>query len=138
MLEDVNFCELKCLYNNWCIQNFWWGLSSQNVLNLILLHCWKRLLRHFPDILSLDRLLFFAFLFFSGARVWAPIPDTQNQNLAGYITEITCKSKVSVCYTWSPCLACKHAPWWSLIFFLKMTISVIRCFVSYLKGLKLT
>lgn len=55
----------------------------------------KALPRHF----KLDRLLFFAFLFFSGARVWAPIPDTQNQNLAGYITEITCKSKVSVCYT---------------------------------------
>lgn len=128
MLEDDNFCELKRLYNNWCIQNFWWGLSSQNVLNLILPHCWKRLLRHFPDILSLDRLLFFAFLFFSGARVWAPIPDMQNQNLVGYITEITCKSKVSVCYTWSPCLACNHASWWSLIFFLRMTISVIRCF----------
>ena len=32
----------------------WWGLWNQKFLSLILLHCWKRLLRHF--------------------RVWGPIP----------------------------------------------------------------
>ena len=55
----------------------------------------KALLRYF----KFGQAFVFCFFIFSGARVWAPIPDTQNQNLAGYITEITCKSKVSVCYT---------------------------------------
>ena len=40
---------------------------SQTFLNLILLHCWKRHLKHFPAILSSKRLVFFLFSFF-----WEP------------------------------------------------------------------
>ena len=52
----------------------WWVLRDQKVLNLILLHCWKIHLRHFPVILSSSRLFCFCFLFLLGARICIKIP----------------------------------------------------------------
>ena len=44
----------------------WWKLKDQKFLNLILLHCWKKHLGHFPVTLSSSRLLLFGFLFLGG------------------------------------------------------------------------
>ena len=44
----------------------WWKLKDQKFLNLILLHCWKKHLGHFPVTLSSSRLLLFGFLLFGG------------------------------------------------------------------------
>ena len=46
-----------------------WELRGQKCLNLKLLYCWTRHLRHFPVILSSSRLLFvFFFSFILGAK----------------------------------------------------------------------
>ena len=39
------------------------GAEGQKILCLILVHCWKRHLRHFPVILSWSRFLLFCFFF---------------------------------------------------------------------------
>ena len=60
------------------------GAEGQKILCLILVHCWKRHLRHFPVILSWSRFLFFRFFFF-GARVWVLILHLWYQNPNGYV-----------------------------------------------------
>ena len=99
--------SMSPIHKKWCIQRFWGNsnpppppsplpspphtqknqVKGRKILNLMLLHCWKRHLRHFPVILSSSRPLYFC-LYFLGARVWVLIPHLKYQNPAGYITNI--------------------------------------------------
>ena len=65
-----------------------WELRGQKCLNLKLLYCWTRHLRHFPVILSSSRLLFVCFFFIYFGRQKIQNPTGQ---VLGYLNMFMCK-----------------------------------------------
>ena len=64
-----------------------WELRGQKCLNLKLLYCWTRHLRHFPVILSSSRLLFvFFFIYFGRQKIQNPTGQ-----VLGYLNMFMCK-----------------------------------------------
>ena len=47
-------------------------VPRQTFLNLILIHCWKRLLRHFPFIFRFEKTFVFVFVFVF-CFIWVPV-----------------------------------------------------------------